>query len=392
MKNTKKILALLMAMLIFCQGAVLVSAVESSESSAEAVEWTYDNSMLVKINTEESKIFTPEDFPDMNCIQVLTTEKIRTETGYSYELMLIFDTTDGFDWQATADVLLQNAAVADITRNIYADDYNSKCCRVTLTHSELYVPIGGTATLGIESVDFADFEFSVYDAKAVMFTVDPDVIDEEAFTFDSFSEVGINEFYPQIELSQGLGWGDEVILINRPEEYLAGKSDSHRYYGAVNWFVLGDKACVNAVNELCNMEGIVSATIITYDHMEGLSDIEAWNAETDIVSINLYGGTQNPNNGIVVDQSAKIKGKEEGTTEIYVTRRNAVTASCKVTVYLADANNDGECNSLDAALVLKYDAQMIEETNELLLCDMNSDGVVNSLDAAFILRYDARLE
>ena len=77
MKNTKKILSLLLAMLIFCQGAVLVSGVESSEGSAEAVEWTYDNSMLVKINTEESKIFTPEDFPDTNCIQVLTTEKIR---------------------------------------------------------------------------------------------------------------------------------------------------------------------------------------------------------------------------------------------------------------------------------------------------------------------------
>ena len=35
---------------------------------------------------------------------------------------------------------------------------------------------------------------------------------------------------------------------------------------------------------------------------------------------------------------------------------------------------------------------MAEATEELLLCDMNSDGIVNSLDAAFILRYDAELE
>ncbi len=58
-----------------------------------------------------------------------------------------------------------------------------------------------------------------------------------------------------------------------------------------------------------------------------------------------------------------------------------------------DVNNDGECNSLDAALVLKYDADLMEAVQLALNnADMNSDGVVNSLDAAFILRYDAGLE
>ena len=137
MKNVKKILSLLLAMLILCQGLVLVSAVESSESSAEAVEWTYDNSMLVEIKTEEAKIFTSEDFPDMNCIEVLTTEKQRTETGYSYELMLIFDTSDGFDWEATADALLASDEITDVCRNHFCYDYVSREQTCIINETEL---------------------------------------------------------------------------------------------------------------------------------------------------------------------------------------------------------------------------------------------------------------
>jgi hypothetical protein len=55
-----------------------------------------------------------------------------------------------------------------------------------------------------------------------------------------------------------------------------------------------------------------------------------------------------------------------------------------------DANCDGLVNSLDAALVLQYDAGLIHS----LTCadaDYNHDGVVNSLDAALILQKDAGL-
>ncbi|MBQ3196422.1 MAG: leucine-rich repeat protein [Clostridia bacterium] len=58
-----------------------------------------------------------------------------------------------------------------------------------------------------------------------------------------------------------------------------------------------------------------------------------------------------------------------------------------------DVNNDSAINSLDAALVLKYDSDLIDETQLALdNADMNRDGEINSLDAAFILRYDAELE
>ncbi len=57
-----------------------------------------------------------------------------------------------------------------------------------------------------------------------------------------------------------------------------------------------------------------------------------------------------------------------------------------------DVNFDGLVNSLDAAQVLKHDAQLISfEELALAVGDVNGDGTVNSLDAAQILKYDAKL-
>ena len=72
---------------------------------------------------------------------------------------------------------------------------------------------------------------------------------------------------------------------------------------------------------------------------------------------------------------------------------SGVTAFADVIRPIGDANLDGFVNTLDAATVLKHDAQLISLEGEGLVCaDYNEDGVVNSLDAAFILRYDAGLE
>ncbi len=57
-----------------------------------------------------------------------------------------------------------------------------------------------------------------------------------------------------------------------------------------------------------------------------------------------------------------------------------------------DVNGDGTSNSIDAALVLKYDALIIDgselNVNE---GDVSGDGITNSIDAALILKYDAGL-
>ncbi len=58
-----------------------------------------------------------------------------------------------------------------------------------------------------------------------------------------------------------------------------------------------------------------------------------------------------------------------------------------------DANGDGIVDSLDAALILRYDALIEDDLKPLyyILADTNGDGMVDSIDAAQILKLDALL-
>ncbi len=61
-------------------------------------------------------------------------------------------------------------------------------------------------------------------------------------------------------------------------------------------------------------------------------------------------------------------------------------------ILYGDVSGEGTVNSLDAAQILKLDAQLISLSDEALAAaDVNDDGTVNSLDAAQVLKYDAQL-
>jgi hypothetical protein len=56
-----------------------------------------------------------------------------------------------------------------------------------------------------------------------------------------------------------------------------------------------------------------------------------------------------------------------------------------------DVNNDGRTNSIDAALVLQFDAGLVHSLPNPVNADVNHNGAVNSVDAALILQIDAGL-
>ena len=56
---------------------------------------------------------------------------------------------------------------------------------------------------------------------------------------------------------------------------------------------------------------------------------------------------------------------------------------------LGDVNCDGRVNSVDAALILQYDARRISSLDCPQNADMNDDGRINSVDAAIILQIEA---
>ena len=61
-------------------------------------------------------------------------------------------------------------------------------------------------------------------------------------------------------------------------------------------------------------------------------------------------------------------------------------------IIYGDVNGDNEANSLDAAILLKYDAGIIGlGDGQLASSDVDGDDSVDSLDASMILKYDAGL-
>ena len=62
------------------------------------------------------------------------------------------------------------------------------------------------------------------------------------------------------------------------------------------------------------------------------------------------------------------------------------------TFTLGDVNEDGKVDFLDAIVVLRHDAEIIQLTdNQMKAAEVNKDGKVDFLDAIMILRYDAEI-
>ncbi len=58
---------------------------------------------------------------------------------------------------------------------------------------------------------------------------------------------------------------------------------------------------------------------------------------------------------------------------------------------LGDANGDGEVDSVDALLILWFDARVLPFVPFWQVADANLDGIVNAVDAALVLQFDAGL-
>jgi alpha-tubulin suppressor-like RCC1 family protein len=70
-------------------------------------------------------------------------------------------------------------------------------------------------------------------------------------------------------------------------------------------------------------------------------------------------------------------------TAVVTATATAVQALC------GDVNGSGGVDSVDAAIVLQYDAGLFQTFRELDNADTNGDGAVNSIDAALILQHTA---
>ena len=89
---------------------------------------------------------------------------------------------------------------------------------------------------------------------------------------------------------------------------------------------------------------------------------------------------------------SKLQDGTPGTPQPIAAAVQHGSVYCSARSYvLGDVDCDGDVDSVDAQLVLQYEADLISSLPCQLNGDVNVDGTINSIDAALILQYHAGL-
>ncbi len=159
----------------------------------------------------------------------------------------------------------------------------------------------------------------------------------------------------------------------------SGAFDSRRYIKRINIpssvTSLGNYDCFRYCTYL---EEVVIPTSITK------IDANSFDGCINLKTV-YYTGTEEQWNSIVFEENPLYPGRN-------ILDDNDITVVFNYKAPKGDANGDGKANNLDASVVLKYEAGLVELGGaEETAADYNGDGAVNNLDAAVILKYDAGL-
>ncbi len=374
----KRLFTILVA-LVMCLGTFSVSA-------SEETPWNAENSILVTVSTATDKEFLETDFPEVDCKEVTVASK-KTENGaFIYQLILEVGASKSL--KQYIEAVKENPVVTEAERNSYC--YLQPI--LTLDKQSITLFVGETAEVNIESFETYNPSFLYH---GVVFSVDPAAFDIGAqnFGIDVYPLIREPEYYGDIcdELYEGI---DNGILGEK-----LGTSPINKYFAYVSERGLSGNECdtvIYEVNAILGIDGVLTAEPCGNAVPGAMMPVEQWSvADTSIAGLILTGGEVIETiTGGKVDQTARITGLSKGTTTLTLYKRDYAqdaTVSCDITVVEGgDANGDGKTDNLDASMVLKYDAAIIELDAEALeRCDVNSDGAVNNLDATVILKYDA---
>ncbi len=268
-----------------------------------------------------------------------------------------------------------------------------------LSDTEVLLAVGESTTVSITDNKVGKGFSKEYGGLYVV--IDPEIINEDELVANGFPSIGLTEIYaiePHTIFSSSLkGVKSSIHTYLLLEEWVYnGKipEGENPYYYKKLYSANQRLICSDALAET---EGVLSVYdyVITYPHQNPA--FERWTASDNIVGIETKGGIYTEIDGakFYYNQSAVITGEAAGTTIISVEQslgNGIAVGQVAVTVYTkGDVNNDGLVNPFDAALVLRYDAQLIDGFDIMQAADVNSDTKVSPFDASLILRYDAML-
>ena len=379
---------------------VLFAVMPGTAFASQKPEWRYGKSIFVRALAEETRTFSPEDFPGINCKKVFVLSKYKRvdETKISYELVLMLD--DEVNVKDAVEKVKQLPMVADAEEN---REYVMNNTMLTLNRSYLYLPVGGSENVWVRKTDMGKRAYSI---DGIKFKLDSAYSEQISIEKDCFAKYGITYFCPEVQLE----YGNFLMRPFLKEELEFQKSAVGVYHGLAgdeNEYLFDAVARLAATPEIKYVE-------IVRDFICGE---ESYNANTTksgsglqmdanrIWNRNQYDDIQSMDNGEIIDYSVlgkigktlMVRGLKPGITTFAWERCEGdmyALTSLPVIVYEpgsknnpGDIDHDGTVSTDDALLGLKHSVGLItlDEAGKQT-ADLNQDNTVNVDDAILMLK------
>ena len=399
MRKIISVFCVLLAMVLLLGSSLVAMADAMSPEDTLMDNPRYANSFLLWVNCQTKHEYTLADFPDVERLYYVSTVKLTaTETGYQYLLLMAIDNYN------LAEAVEQASAYGMVLNNYLASDYADANSYMELNYTELELKVGESVQLEVPHYSVAPDRYGL---AGVVFTVDPEIVDENALVESEYLNWGISSISGDQEEPKTSPWYEEVAVVRESNNSKYKQvSPLHSYYGSFDY----GQNIFKAMNTLANHPGIIKAELV-YEGLAVLAVMPyvsfSWSPK-GVIDIegggSTFKGTVKALQPGEVMITAKVRGGGTGTA----------TATCKVTVVedelpapetptdtptdvtptdipYGDVNGDTKIDAKDALMVLKYAVQKMELTQaQQKAAEVDGKDGINAKDALEILKYSVK--
>ncbi len=368
-----------------CGVLAMVLFVSMSETAfaSQKPEWRYGKSIHVGVLVDEMRTFSPEDFPGINCKKVFVLSKSvkDTEKKIFYNLVLMMD--NKVNLKDAVERVKQFPMVTEAEEN---QEYVMNNTTLTLNHSYLYLPVGGSENVRVEKINLGRKEYSVL---GIEFAFDSSYLEQISIEEGCFAKYGITYFQPHAQ-----PW--------MPEMYSGWAGDENEYL----FDAVARLAAAPEVKYVCIAREFIDFT----DGEESYNTAAKGRSSLNAGAGRMAWGKQyddiwcTDNKGIAYytrsgDLGCTVWGQKPGITTFAWERCEGdmfALTSLPVIVYEpgsknnpGDMDHNGKLDSADALQVLKYTVKLVSlDEEEKRAADLNQDNVVDVCDALLMLKID----
>ena len=312
----KSLFCILLALVLLLGGFPVVMADAMSPEDTLMDNPRYANSFLLWVESEAKREYTPEDFPMVEDLYYVNIAKMTpTENGYQYLLFMAIDTWD------LDKAKVQAGQYGGVMENYLASDYANATSRAFLNHSSVKMKVG-------ETIDLSVIEYYLtrhrYGLEGVVFTVNPEMMDEAALVESGYQDLGIWFIYGDQEEPVFTPMYEVVGVIRESANSQKNQvSPLHSYYAVPQY----GTELITLANALANLSGVEKVELVYAGFMyPAVMPSATYSCSpkgiVDVENVGLWDCTLTalqPGETVV---TAKVSGGGYGSTSV----------SCKVTV------------------------------------------------------------